>query len=560
MKTLYININNEEVQSNEELEVLKHDLDGDFFFYLGEKIAKGSKVENETALITDFNTKDNEEDYKQIIAQWNKIKAILFSEECEGKFEFILPNGHIHWLRYSEMYNCVYDKNFSHGESAVITIDLEDLYEDSIEELQRKILRKLQRDDLYLEIDEIVFNDDAVTRKSPIVRTIKDKYEGVGFKAYKKWMEESKPQENILNIGTPITNGEDDSNNDLTLLVNWICDEFKKEKAIDWRKDEVMMSKVYNITRNALNEYEASWFSSSVDIWIPYVAKCDSNGNPIHTTNFNRTLSKGLLHSLKHPDEVEDESWGWEYVRYLGDGLTLKRHNYKYGLVDNYGIIIAQCEFNEIMQFKSGNIRLQKSGKFGLINKDKTINIPCIYDEIFDLEDGLAKVKIDGKWAKVNESGITLWLRDDDKRWYYTCNNGIIHTQGVTLGSTKISDLDYSKISSVTSKDIDDLSGNGYTPTLSDKVFFIQKKSSDAITLMNVENWASGDYEYDRLINTIHHLGLKPIYNNGNNICIYQTEDLLLKFLVVNNSAIFVEYSESDHNIIESMQEHFGTI
>lgn len=41
MKTLYININKEQIQSNEELEVLKRDLDSDFFFYLGEKIAKG---------------------------------------------------------------------------------------------------------------------------------------------------------------------------------------------------------------------------------------------------------------------------------------------------------------------------------------------------------------------------------------------------------------------------------------------------------------------------------------------------------------------------------------
>ena len=32
MKTLYININNEQIQSNEELEVLNYDLDSDFFF------------------------------------------------------------------------------------------------------------------------------------------------------------------------------------------------------------------------------------------------------------------------------------------------------------------------------------------------------------------------------------------------------------------------------------------------------------------------------------------------------------------------------------------------
>lgn len=191
MKPLYININNEQIQSNDELEVLNYDLDSDFFFYLGEKIAKGCKVENENALITDFNTQDNAEDYQKIIAQWNELKNILFSERCEGKFEFTLPNGYIHWLRYSEKYNHVHDKNFSHSESPVISIDLEELYEESVVDMQRKVLRMLKRNDLYLGVDEIVFNDDAVTRKSSIIRTIKDKYEGVGFKTYKKWLQDN---------------------------------------------------------------------------------------------------------------------------------------------------------------------------------------------------------------------------------------------------------------------------------------------------------------------------------------------------------------------------------
>ena len=196
MKTLYININNEPILSNEDLEVLKYDLDSDFFFYLGEKISKGCKVENENSLITDFNTQDNAEDYQKIIAQWKELKGILFSDGCEGEFKFTLPNGYIHWLRYSEKYNHVYDKNFSHGEPTIITIDLEELYVDSVEDLQRKIMRKFQRDDLYLEIDEIVFNDDAVTRKSPIIRAIKVEYESVGFKTYKNWGDggEEKPR------------------------------------------------------------------------------------------------------------------------------------------------------------------------------------------------------------------------------------------------------------------------------------------------------------------------------------------------------------------------------
>jgi len=224
MKTLYININKEQIQSNKELEVLKHDLDSDFFFYLGEKIAKGCKVENENALITDFNTQDNEEDYKQIIAQWQELKAILVSEEYVCKYEFTLPNDYIHWLRYSEKYNHVYDENFSHGESYVISIDLEDLYEDSIEDLQRKILRKLQRDEFYLEIDEIVFNDDAINRKSPIVRTIKDKFDGIGFKSYKKWLEK-------IEVVEPQSLEEKEQKNDFSFLY-LIRKEFKNFRGV----------------------------------------------------------------------------------------------------------------------------------------------------------------------------------------------------------------------------------------------------------------------------------------------------------------------------------------
>ena len=114
MKTLYVNINNEEIQSNEELEVLNYDLDSDFFFYLGEKIAKGCKVENENALITDFNTQYVAEDYQQIIAQWNEIKAILFGEDCEEDYEFKLPAGYIHWLKYHPQYVSVYQIGRAH--------------------------------------------------------------------------------------------------------------------------------------------------------------------------------------------------------------------------------------------------------------------------------------------------------------------------------------------------------------------------------------------------------------------------------------------------------------
>ena len=191
MKTLYININNELIQSNDKLEVLKHDLDSDFFFYLGSKIARGCNVENVIALVTDFKNEDKEE-YKQIIAQWNDLKAILFSEKCEGEFGLTLPNGYIHWLKFHSQYVDIYDKNFSQGKSAVISVDLEELYEESVEELQRKILGKLKRDDLYKEIDKIVFNDALVPSTSMIVNSVRKVYSSVSVLSLNEWLEQKR--------------------------------------------------------------------------------------------------------------------------------------------------------------------------------------------------------------------------------------------------------------------------------------------------------------------------------------------------------------------------------
>ena len=187
MKTLYVNINNNPISPSDELVVMDYDLIGDFFFYLGERIGKGCNIQNENALITDFNTSENKQDYDLILSQWNEIKRLLFGEDVTGSFKFELPSGYLHWLRYNENYNNVYEANFSNGSQNTIPIDLEDLYEDSVEALQRKVLRKLNRDDLYLEIDEIVFNDEAVNQKSRIIRTIKDNYDSIGFIKFEKW-------------------------------------------------------------------------------------------------------------------------------------------------------------------------------------------------------------------------------------------------------------------------------------------------------------------------------------------------------------------------------------
>lgn len=365
MKTLYISINKEQIQSNDELEVLNYDLDSDFFFYLGEKIAKGCKVENENALITDFNTQDNAENYQKIIAQWHGLKTILFGEKCEGEFKFVLPDGYIHWLRYSGKYNHVYDKNFSHGESPAISIDLEELYEESVEDLQRKILRKLQRDDLHQEIDEIVFNDDVVTRKSPIVCNIKEKYDGVGFKTYKKWLEENeeKPHTSPQVCHKHSFECKLTEEQAVEALVNWVCIGYYNESNIDLRNDENTLSR---IKIEAIKVVKRLKSENAVDLMVPYISS--RRYMHIHVKISREKLqyiaSKSFYEKSDFPECISSgandhtpETITCPLCGFMAeyDGDVYYCINCKIYLMEGYGKVCPRCHADDVVEDLDGN-------------------------------------------------------------------------------------------------------------------------------------------------------------------------------------------------------------
>ena len=453
MKSLYININNEQIQSNEELEVLNYDLDSDFFFYLGEKIAKGCKVENENALITDFNTQDNEENYKQIIAQWNELKNILFSEECEGKFELTLPSGFTHWLRYNEKYNTVYDRNFSHGEQAVITIDLEELHEDSVEDLQRKILRKLQRDDLYLEIDEVVFNDDAVIRKSPIIRTIKEKYDRIRFKAYEKWQElrqrckeelQLKEKDTIPPIEKPmpIINSEKykiesnstktfiiflwqnkylfiDDNNELILRfpADTNFGEGTSYGEVDYFRLVLYLWKIFEYEYDILGAQKQMLTSS-----VPPIIMELLEDEIIRVKDDKIVLALRLSNLENFKDDFESEltSYCINLSRYL-------RYNFKFNYLNNditktlvsWGIIreyfgyitktklLCDNIYKKISDISSNGdiIAISDGSKKYILNQSTGNVLPIEFENIPRFQEDLAKVLNNGKWGYIDTSG-----------------------------------------------------------------------------------------------------------------------------------------------------------
>jgi len=448
MKTLYVNINNEQIQSNEELEVLNYDLDSDFFFYLGEKIAKGCKVENEIALITDFNTQDAADDYQKIIAQWNEIKAILFSEECDDDYEFKLPAGYIHWLKYHPQYVSVYDKNFSHGESGIIYIDLEELYEESVESMQRRILRKLQRDDLYRDIDEIVFNDDAINRKSPIVRTVKDKYDGIGFKAYKKCLEGQKEKN--------IPSNEDVSEEKEIMIVNQNFPIDITERYSDIKPFSEGVAAVLNGSWGYIDENcneiipcifdEAmSFVDGETVVKIDHLAICiDKQGRIIQKAQnyrfpinyHNRAYHEGLCAICfgKHQ---------WGFCDKSGKIITTEKFSkvsdFRNGIAEVYGHL-GTCYINtdgvfvddvegrklfyqtEVINnsiFEKLHLRkiLGDNNRIGYIDLQGNELIPCIYDEIIDMNDGYVIAKI--------YNNNSSWFRNIQSMFLYKLDNKI---------------------------------------------------------------------------------------------------------------------------------------
>ena len=423
MKTLYININNEQIQSNEELEVLKHDLDNDFFFYLGEKIANGCNVENENALVASFNTPDTEDGYKQIITQWNKVKTILFGEECEGKFEFILPNSYTHWLKFHPQYVSVFDKSFSHGEPAVIIIDLEELYEDSVENLQGKILYKLQRNDLCLEIDEIVFNDDTVTHKSPIVSTVKDKYDGIGFKAYKKWLEDQKRK---------ITPLEDISKGNETRTVNYnfpidITERYSDIKPFSEGVAAVLNGRWGYIDENC-NEIIPCIFDEAMSFVDGLtIVKIDDLAICIDKQGRIKQKAKNFHFPIKYHNRTFHEDlcaicFGkreWGFCDKSGKIVTTEKFSkvsdFRNGIAEVYGRL-GTCYINtdgvfvddvegrklfyqaEVINnsiFEQLHLRkiVGDNNRIGYIDLQGNELIPCVYDEILDMKEGYVIAK-----------------------------------------------------------------------------------------------------------------------------------------------------------------------
>ena len=191
MKTLYVNINSQDVISKDDVEVLNYVLDSDLYFAIGDKLVEGTGQRvNKIDLITEFNEDQYSSEYSLILEQCEQLKRTLFNGFSHGTYELILPDSYGTWLMYhsNDSYRMIHRKYSD--KPIVVTLELDDVYEYSIESLGRRIMRYLRKKDVYKQIDQLVFSDKCVAETSKVIQSINGEYPNISFVPLEEWEEE----------------------------------------------------------------------------------------------------------------------------------------------------------------------------------------------------------------------------------------------------------------------------------------------------------------------------------------------------------------------------------
>jgi len=183
MKTLYININGENIQSTEDIIVVGRPGDAiinKFFFELGKEILKGVVAPGVTNIkkkdiVTEFKTHD-EKSYNLIMEQWDTLKQELLGKKPSGTRSVKLPDEYISWLQnssqpvYAEIAKSLYKRGCS------VEINLDKIYKNAIGIIVNNIEPEECKD-----CGQFVVNDDAVTDDSAITGSIQERMPQIAF-------------------------------------------------------------------------------------------------------------------------------------------------------------------------------------------------------------------------------------------------------------------------------------------------------------------------------------------------------------------------------------------
>lgn len=437
MKTLYININGEQKSSHEGLEVFGVEEDSivkSFYYFFGEELIDGVRGIDgikKSALLQDFATEKSEA-YQIIHHQWQELKRQLLGDNPSGNFLIHLPIDYLQWLRYNtnSAYAEIYlQKYANHREDATISINIPDLFEETIDPIRRKVVRYLKKDGHYLDFDEFTVNDEAVTRKSRLVRDIKSEFNDLSFVPFEMFEEEQEKEEGQ----TPEPSGSDDKKRLFFSTSNegkysfyaengeCIAEElnsircsgfFKKNNqlfcVIDNKLTEINLPSCS--VSNIVNEYEVSSYlimrqgreffvlnnqgriAIEAGLYDEFRYTTNINGVLARKGNFWGAVSlegDELIPFIFHELLCFEDEYGYESS--APGYCVAKDKNGKECIIDTNGQKITDFEYDRIEVLltysKKNYFKVTKNGVCGVINEDNEEIIPIDYDDIEGLFD-----------------------------------------------------------------------------------------------------------------------------------------------------------------------------
>ena len=87
---------------------------------------------------------------------------------------------------------------------------------------------------------------------------------------------------------------------------------------------------------------------------------------------------------------------------------TMIEKDFRYGIVDELGRVIAEPQYNYIGSFNEGLCYVKKDGKCGYIDENGTLVIDMQYDDTQSFSEGLAAVEINGKYGYINKNNVMV--------------------------------------------------------------------------------------------------------------------------------------------------------